>query len=44
VRAARAAVQRAIAAKHDALVRTLTPMLQELEQQEQPRGKAGSLP
>jgi len=44
VRAARDGLQRAIAAKNDALIRQLTTMLQELEQQDQPRGKAGSLP
>jgi Flp pilus assembly protein TadD len=44
VRAARDGLQRAIAAKNDALTRQLTTVLQELEQQDQPRGKAGSLP
>jgi len=44
VRAARDGLQRAIAARNDALIRQLTTMLQELEQQDQPRGKAGSLP
>jgi predicted Zn-dependent protease len=44
VRAARDGLQWAIAAKNDALTRQLTTMLQELEQQDQPRGKAGSLP
>ena len=44
VRAARDAVQRAIAAKNDALMRQLTTMLQEFEQQEHSGGRAASLP
>jgi Flp pilus assembly protein TadD/mono/diheme cytochrome c family protein len=44
VRAARDAIQRAIASKNDALVRQLTVMLQDLEKQEQAGGRAGSLP
>jgi Flp pilus assembly protein TadD len=44
VKAARDAMQRAIAVKNDPLARQLGTMLQDLEQQEQASGKTGSLP
>ena len=44
VRSAREAMQRAVAAKNEALARQLGTMLQEFEQREQAGGGNGSLP